>query len=133
MRNQVLANYLIHLVPAVLIPAFVYIFDPAVPPPNLLKLGLVFPLLVLAMRGLSWFFPKENLAHRPMGRMVEYAVLQGLVFAAFMLFLVDFAAPEPQSDLSDMLWQFAITAVVMAAANFGIAFYERRKLNAPGG
>ncbi|MFS2176744.1 hypothetical protein ACCC98_12390 [Rhizobium pisi] len=84
MKNQVLKDYLIFLVPAFVIPLGLYLTDETSSPTTLFKLGSLFPLFLLAMKGLAGFFPPENLRERSVARIAEYAILQGLVFAAFM-------------------------------------------------
>ena len=60
--------------------------------------------------------------------MAENAVLQGLVFGAFMLFIRDLLEPEMHSDLSIMFRQFAVTTILMSGVNFALAFSARKKL-----
>ena len=130
MKNQVLKDYLFHLVPAVLFPTAMYLFDGTIPLPNLFRMGLLFPLLLLAMRGLTVFFPSENLRNRSTGRVAEYAILQGLVLAAFIVLFNGVMQPELQARLAPVLRQFAIAAVVFSTSNFGIALHARSKLRA---
>ena len=128
MKNQVLNDYLLYLAPAFVIPAFVYLLDNSISPQNLVKMGLLVPLFALAMKGVGGFFPPENLVHRSTSRMAENAVLQGLVFGAFMLFIRDLLEPEMHSDLSIMFRQFAVTTILMSGVNFALAFSARKKL-----
>ncbi|CCM76019.1 hypothetical protein [Rhizobium mesoamericanum] len=64
MESQVLKDYLIFLGPAVAIPLGLYLTDQTSSPTSLFKLGLLFPLFLLAMKGLAGFFPSDNLRER---------------------------------------------------------------------
>jgi hypothetical protein len=130
-KNQILGNYLFHLVPAILVPLLVYFDDRAIPLANLLKISFLFPLLLLAMRGLTTYFPKENRARRSTGHMAEYAILQGAVFAGAMVLYTGLSSWNPEPDLGRMLRQFFITATVWSVASFAFAFHDRQKLNSP--
>lgn len=130
MRNQVLRDYLFYLSPAVLIPMFLYLLDDHITVVNLFKIGLLFPLLMLAMKGLTVFFPAENLRERSLGRMAEYAILQSLVFAAFMVLFGGFMQPDLQSTLSSVLKPFAIALLIIGPFNFFTAVKAQKKLRA---
>lgn len=130
MRNQVLRDYLFHVVPAFVIPIGLYLSDKTLTPNALFKIGLLFPLLMLAMRGLTVFFPPENLRERSVGRTAEYAILQGLVFAAFMVMFGGFVEPELQSSFLSALRQFAIAALLISGFNFAMALHAQKKLRA---
>ncbi len=130
MRNQALRVYLFYLSPAVLIPMFLYLSDDSITVVSLFKIGLLFPLLILAMKGLTVFFPAENLRERSLGRVAEYAILQGLVFAAFMVLFGGFMQPELQSTLTSALRPFAAAALVMSPLNFFMTIHEQKKLRA---
>ncbi|RUM17726.1 hypothetical protein EFQ99_34090 [Rhizobium vallis] len=130
MKNQVLGDYLIFLVPAFVIPLGLYLTDETSSPTTLFKLGLLFPLFLLAMKGLAGFFPPENLRERSVARIAEYAILQGLVFAAFMSMFGGFMQPELQSSFLSTLGQFAFAAVPVAAFHFVSALNAQKKLGA---
>ncbi|WP_028746365.1 hypothetical protein [Rhizobium mesoamericanum] len=130
MKNQVLKDYLIFLVPAFVIPLGFYLTDETSSPTSLFKLGLLFPLFLLAMKGLAGFFPPENLRERSVTRIAEYAILQGLVFAAFMSMFGGFIQPELQSSFLSTLRQFAFAAVPVSAFHFVSALNAQKKLRA---
>ena len=130
MSNQVVRGYLSHILPAALIPICLYFVDDGITVVNLFKIGLLFPVLILAMRGLAVYFPAENLPTRSVGRVAEYAVLQGLVFAAFMVLFRGLLEPDLQSDMLSAVKQFAITALVMSSFNFFTAIKAQKKLRA---
>jgi hypothetical protein len=109
---------------------FLYLSDDSITVVSLFKIGLLFPLLILAMKGLTVFFPAENLRERSLGRVAEYAILQGLVFAAFMVLFGGFMQPELQSTLTSALRPFAAAALVMSPLNFFMAIHEQKKLRA---
>lgn len=60
MKSQVLKDYLVFLVPAFAVPLGLYLTDQTSSPTSLFKLGLLFPLFLLAMKGLAGFFPRES-------------------------------------------------------------------------
>jgi len=129
-KNQVLRDYLFFLVPAFVIPLGLYLTEETSSLTSLFKVGLLFPLLLLAMKGLAGFFPPENLRERSVARIAEYAILQGLVFAAFMLMFGGFIQPELQSNFLSTLRQFAFGAVPVSAFHFVSALNEQKKLRA---
>jgi hypothetical protein len=59
---------------------------------------------------------------------VEYAILQGLVFASFVVIATGFLEPELQSSLPITLSQFLIAASVMSVGNIAIGLSQQRKL-----
>ena len=128
MKNQVLRDYLLHVGPAILIPTGLYLSGEITSSVILFKMMLLFPLMLLAMRGLGVFFPPENIRHRSVGRTVEYAVLQALVFSAFMVMFTDYMQANAQSSLIIVLRQFLITAALMFACNLGLALHTQKKL-----
>jgi hypothetical protein len=128
MKNQVLTDYLFYLVPAAVIPLALHLLDNSASPGSLVKIGLLIPLCSLAMKGLAGFFPDENLAHRSMARMAEYAALQGLVLGAFMVILRDLIQTEQQSDLVALFLQLIVTAATMAGTSFVLALRARKRL-----
>jgi hypothetical protein len=128
MQSQILKDYFFHLLPAVLVPLLIHAFDDSIPAVSLLKIGLMFPLVSLAMKGLAGFFPPENLKHRSLARMAEYAVLQGLVFAAFIVMIDGWLIPAQQSSLLAALRQFGIAALVMSAMNIWVARRAQKRL-----
>ncbi|MBX5217411.1 MULTISPECIES: hypothetical protein [unclassified Rhizobium] len=130
MKNQVLKDYLIFLVPAFVIPLGLYLTDETTSPTTLFKLGLLFPLFLLAMKGLAGFFPPENLRDRSVARIAEYAILQGLVFAAFISMFGDFMQAELQSSFLSTLRQFAFAAVPVSVFHFVSALNAQKKLRA---
>jgi hypothetical protein len=130
MRSQVLRDYLIFLVPAFVIPLGLYLTDETSSLTSLFKVGLLFPLMMLAMKGLAGFFPPENLRERSVARIAEYAILQGVVFAAFMVLFGGFIQPELQPSFLSTLRQFAFGAVPVSAFNFITARNEQKKLRA---
>jgi hypothetical protein len=125
-RSQVLRDYLIFLVPAFVIPMGLYLTDETSSLTSLFKVGLLFPLMMLAMKGLTGFFPPENLRERSVARIAEYAILQGVVFAAFMVMFGDFMQPELQSSFLSTLRQFAIAALPVSAFNFATALRTKK-------
>jgi hypothetical protein len=130
-RNQIIRNYLFHLLPAIVAPALVYLDDATIPLANLLKIGFLVPLFLLATRGLATYFPKENLARRSTVHIVEHVILQGLLMAAAIVLVTDLSSSNPEPDLGRMLRQFAISVTVWSVGSFAIAFYERKRLNSP--
>jgi len=129
-KNQVLKDYLIFLVPAFVIPLGLYLTDETSSPTTLFKLGSLFPLFLLAMKGLAGFFPPENLRERSVARIAEYAILQGLVFAAFIVMFGGFIQPDLQPSFLSTLRGFAFGAVLMSAFNFVSALNAQKKLRA---
>jgi hypothetical protein len=129
-RHQILREYLFYLSPAVLIPGCLYLSGDNITAVSLFKIGLLFPLLMLAMKGLAVFFPAENARERSLGRVAEYAILQGLVFAAFMVLFGGFMQPDLQSTLPSALRPFAVAALVMSPLNFFMAIQAQKKLRA---
>lgn len=130
MRNQVVRDYIFFLSPAVIFPMFLYLLGGYPTTVSLFKIGLLFPLLMLAMKGLATFFPAENLRGRSLGRMAEYAILQGLVFAGFMVLFGGIMQPDLQSTLPSALKPFAVAVLVMSPFNFFMAFQAQKKLRA---
>jgi hypothetical protein len=126
--NPIFKNYLLHLVPAFAIPAALYLFDQSIPLISLCKIGLLFPLLMLAMKGLSAYFPPENLRNRSFRRIVEYALLHGLVFAAFMVVISGFSQPNLQLTPLIALRQFLIGTTVVSVGNVILAVSQQKKL-----
>lgn len=128
MKNQVLRDYLFHVLPAIGIPLLLYLSGENIPVPDLIKIGLLFPLFLLAMKGLTTYFPVANAKDRSIGRMAEFAILQGAVFASAMVLFNGFMHPHQQSDLFAIARQFALPAVFLAVVSFATAYYTRKKL-----
>lgn len=128
MGSQVTRVYLSHILPGVVVPLCLYFVDDRISIVSLFKIGLLFPLLILAMRGLTVYFPEENLRIRSLGTMVEYAILQGLVFAAFMVLFGGLMEPDLQSSLLGVLKPLAVGTVLMSTSNFFMAIWAQRKL-----
>lgn len=128
MKNQILNNYFLHLLPVFILPVGFYLFDNTIPLVNLLKVGLIFPVLALAFKGLTVYFPSANLKNRSTARTVEYAILQGLVFASFMVITTSFVEPGLQSSLPIALRQFLIAASVMSIFNIVFGLRQQKKL-----
>jgi hypothetical protein len=128
MNNQILKNYLLHLLPAFILPLGLHLFDNSIPLVNLLKVGLIFPVLTLAFKGLTVYFPSANLKNRSIARTVEYAILQGFVFAAFVVVTTGFVEPGLQSSLPMTLRQFMIAVSVMSIFNFVAGLSQQKKL-----
>lgn len=127
MNNQVLRTYLLHLAPAFAIPIGLHLFDNSIPLTALFKIGLLFPLLLLAMKGLTVYFPPENLRDRSVGRTFEYALLRGFVFAAFVVVFAGFAQPELYSTPFLELRLFLIGGAVVTASNLFVALNQQKK------
>jgi hypothetical protein len=126
MQNQILKQYLIHLVPAILLPVGAYYSDRTLPPLDLFELGLLFPLWLLATRGLASFF---HVPYRSTATLVEHAILRGLVFAAYLVFLNNLFVPNfPPPSVFRIFLEFSIPAIVMAIVHFAISYNERKKI-----
>ncbi len=97
-------------------------------PQDLFKIALLYPMFHLALGGLAAYFPKENLLRRSTATMLEHAVLQGMLFAAFLVIATGFMQPESDAGLLRILRQFAFAAATMAAFHFVFAMYLRRSL-----
>ncbi|NLS20456.1 hypothetical protein HGP16_28425 [Rhizobium sp. P40RR-XXII] len=128
MNNEVLKNYLLHLVPAFAIPIGLYLLDDSIPLTALFKIWLLFPLLLLAVKGLTVYFAPGNLRDRSIGRILEYAVLQGMVYAAFIVLFIGFAQPYLQLTTLATLRQFLIGSVAMTVSNILMALNQQKKL-----
>ena len=87
---------------------------------------------MLAMKGLTVYFPEENLPSRSLGRMAEYAVLQGLVFAAFMVLFTGLIEPDLRSTPLAAVRQFVIAALFVSPYSFFTAIRGRKKLSSTG-
>jgi len=124
MQNQILQQYLIHLVPAVLLPVGAYYSDRTLPPLDLFELGLLFPLWLLATRGLASFF---HVPYRSTARLVEHAILRGLLFAACLVFLNNLFSPNRHPSVLRIFLEFSIPAVGMSIMHFAISYNERKK------
>ncbi|RWX79240.1 hypothetical protein EPK99_11825 [Neorhizobium lilium] len=130
MKGHFLRDYILFLAPAVILPVGLYLFDNSVPGANLFKIGLLLPLVMLAMKGLSGFFPEENLKERSIGRMVEYAVLQGAVAGAFLVVVASLSDPQMPISLSSDLRRFVIVIIFVSTPNFAMALHAQKKLQA---
>ena len=129
MKSQILGDYLFHFLPVILIPPVLYFLDNTVPPADLFRAGLLYPLFLLALKGLTVFFPAGNLKDRSLTRMIEHALLQGTLFATV---IIHFAGldPKDQADLPQTLTHFARGTLMMGALHLVASFYTQRSLRA---
>ena len=126
--REILQSYCLHLVPTVAIVLGAYLFYDGLTASSLVQLAFLFPMFLLATRGLQTHFPDRNLATRSKATMAEYAVLQGMVFSAFITSLncildVDHALQGHQLAIS-----FLLCTALMAAYYFWSARTAQRRL-----
>lgn len=127
-RSAFLKEYLRYLAPPVALMGLFYLLQPTIPAVNLFRAGLLYLLSLLAIQGLNGFFPYENLKDRPIGTMIECAILQGLTCSGGLMLFWDFLHPESQTGLASELRQFFLFGGCMAVAMFFTALWEQRKL-----
>ncbi len=126
MRRHVFWRYCLCTASVFLIPAVLYWVDSTMPAADLLKIGILVAILMLAMRGLASFYPPANLRGRSLGRSAEYAVLQGLVFSAFMVLLTGIRSPALHDSLSSIALQFGVGTAVVAIGTIAVGFYAQK-------
>lgn len=130
MKSQGFRVYLFFLAPAFIIPIAIYLFDENVSLIAILRAGFLFPVMMLSLKGLTTFFPQENLRERSVGRMIEYAIWQGVVFAGCMVLFTGFTQPDLQPSLIAVLRQFAIGMLAISISSFMTAKSTQTKLRA---
>lgn len=126
--NQVLRNYLLHLVPAFCIPAGLYLLDNSLPLTNLFKVGLLFPALLLALKGLQFYFPPENIKDRSIGGTVEYSILNGMVYVTFMVEFTGLTQPWLQPTIVATLRTFMIGTAAVTVSTIIVNLNQQKKL-----
>jgi hypothetical protein len=127
MIGKAMRNYFFYLIPAVAVPALIFLDNSKVPLENLIKIGIVVPLLLLATRGLATYFPHTDLHSRSVRQVAEHCILQGMLLAGAMMLVVGLSSETPQPDLHLMLRHFVLPAAVWTVAAMAFALHEQRK------
>ncbi|WP_337268661.1 hypothetical protein [Oryzifoliimicrobium ureilyticus] len=128
MTRRVFFDYAFYWAPAIIFPGLLFFFSKSVQYINLFKIGLTFPLCLLAIKGLMVHFPLEQRHDRSLARTAEYSVCKGMIVAAFWVLLMGFMTDPSQQTFAVACGEFMLMTVSIGTVRFLVELKAQRML-----